>query len=244
MEENVLILGAASDMAVAIARKFAAEGYTLMLAARNLERLQAIEADLKVRHQAPVSSIRFDALDFDSHAQFYENLPEKPDIVICVFGLLGDQAAAQQNWKACEEILFSNYVGAVSILNIVANDFEKRNKGTIVGISSVAGERGRQSNYFYGSAKAGFTAYLSGLRNRLFHHNVHVVTVKPGFVKTRMLDNMKTPGPITASPKQVAEKVFKAVKAKANNIYVLPVWSLIMLVIRTIPEGVFKKLKM
>jgi decaprenylphospho-beta-D-erythro-pentofuranosid-2-ulose 2-reductase len=244
MEENVLILGAASDMAVAIARKFAAEGYTLMLAARNLERLQAIEADLKVRHQAPVTSVQFDALNFDSHAQFYENLPERPDIVICVFGLLGDQGTAQQNWKACEEILFSNYVGAVSILNIVANDFEKRNKGCIVGISSVAGERGRQSNYFYGSAKAGFTAYLSGLRNRLFHHNVHVVTVKPGFVKTRMLDNMKTPGPITASPKQVAEKVFKAVKAKANNIYVLPVWALIMLVIKSIPEGVFKKLKM
>ena len=245
MEENVLILGAASDMAVAIARKFASEGYTLTLAGRNVERLQAIEADIKVRYEASVSCVQFDALDFAKHENFFRSLADKPDVVICVFGLLGDQVEAQTNWKACEEILLSNYVGAVSILNVVANDFEKRKQGTIVGISSVAGERGRQSNYFYGSAKAGFTSYLSGVRNRLFHHGVHVLTVKPGFVKTRMIENMKpTPGAITASPKKVAEHIFKAVKRKRNTIYVLPVWSLIMLIIRSIPEGIFKKLKL
>lgn len=244
MEENVLILGAASDMAVAIARKFAAEGYAITLAARNVDKLQAIEADLKVRFRGNVSSVRFDALDFTTHEQFYHSLSEKPDIVVCVFGLLGDQREAERNWKTCEQILFSNYVGAVSILNVVANDFEQRKKGTIVGISSVAGERGRQSNYFYGSAKAGFTSYLSGLRNRMYHHGVHVLTVKPGFVKTRMIENMKTPKPITATPKQVADKIFKSVKAKSNSIYVLPIWALIMLVIRSIPEGIFKKLKM
>lgn len=244
MEENVLILGAASDMAVAIARKFASHGYTITLAARNLEKLQAIEADLRVRHRAPVSAVKFDALDFSSHETFYKTLPEKPDVVICVFGLLGDQYEAQKNWKACEEIISSNYLGAVSILNVVANDFENRRKGTIVGISSVAGDRGRQSNYFYGSAKAGFTAYLSGLRNRLFHNGVHVLTVKPGFVKTRMIENMKTPGPLTAQPKQVADHIFKAVKSKRNSIYVLPVWALVMLIIKNIPEFIFKKLKL
>jgi decaprenylphospho-beta-D-erythro-pentofuranosid-2-ulose 2-reductase len=244
MEENVLILGAASDMAVAVARKFAAEGYTITLAARNLERLQAIEADLKVRHRAMVSSVMFDALDFKSHDTFYKALPEKPDIVICVFGLLGDQYEAQKNWKACEEIIASNYLGAVSILNIVANDFEAKGKGVIVGISSVAGDRGRQSNYFYGSAKAGFTAYLSGLRNRLFHRGVHVVTVKPGFVKTRMIENLKTPGPLTASPKKVADHIFAAVRKRRNSIYVLPVWALVMFIIKIIPEGIFKKLKL
>lgn len=244
MEENVLILGAASDMAVAIAKKFASAGYSITLAARNMEKLKAIEADLKVRYNGTVHSVFFDALDFDGHASFYEKLPEKPDLVICVFGLLGDQVEAQTNWKACEQILFSNYVGAVSILNIVANDFEKRKSGVIVGISSVAGERGRQSNYFYGSAKAGFTAYLSGLRNRMFHHGVHVLTVKPGFVKTRMIENMKTPGPITAMPKKVADSIYNAVKRKANSIYVLPVWALIMLIIRSIPEGMFKKMKL
>jgi decaprenylphospho-beta-D-erythro-pentofuranosid-2-ulose 2-reductase len=244
MEQNVLILGAASDMAVAIARKFAAAGYSLTLAARNAEKLTALEADLKIRYNVAVASTRFDALGFAGHEEFYYSLPERPDIVVCVFGLLGDQFSAQQSWSACEEILFTNYVGAVSILNVVANDFEKQKKGTIIGISSVAGDRGRQSNYFYGSAKAGFTAYLSGLRNRMFHHGVHVLTVKPGFVKTRMIENIKTPGPITASVKKVADHIFKATRSKNNSIYVLPVWALIMLVIKTIPEGFFKKLKL
>lgn len=244
MEENVLILGAASDMAVGIARKFAAEGYSITLAGRNMDRLKAIEADLKVRHNGNVSSVMFDALDFENHYNFYHSLPEKPDVVISVFGLLGDQEEAQSDWKSCQEILFSNYVGAVSILNVVANDFEKRKKGVIVGISSVAGERGRQSNYLYGSAKAGFTSYLSGLRNRMFRHGVHVLTVKPGFVKTKMIENMKTPGPLTATPKEVGERVFKAVKAKADTIYVRPIWSPVMMMIRNIPEGMFKKMKL
>jgi short-subunit dehydrogenase len=244
MEENVLILGAASDMAVAIAKKFASKGYSITLAARNVDKIKIIEADLKVRYNGTVNSVFFDALEFTDHQSFYDSLSEKPDIVVCVFGLLGDQFEAQKNWKLCEQILFSNYVGAVSVLNVVANDFETKKKGTIVGISSVAGDRGRQSNYFYGSAKAGFTAYLSGLRNRLFHHGVHVLTVKPGFVKTRMIENMKTPGPITALPEKVADSVFNAVKRKSNSIYVLSIWALIMLVIKMIPEGIFKKLKL
>jgi len=126
----------------------------------------------------------------------------------------------------------------------VANDFERRKKGVIVGISSVAGERGRQSNYIYGSAKAGFTAYLAGLRNRLFHHGVHVVTVKPGFVKTRMIENLSTPGPLTASPKNVATSVLRAIKKKKDIIYVLSIWSVVMLMIRMIPESIFKRLKL
>ena len=115
----------------------------------------------------------------------------------------------------------------------------------IVGISSVAGERGRQSNYIYGSAKAAFTAYLSGLRNRLFHHGVHVVTVKPGFVKTKMIENLPaTPAMLTASPAKVASSVSKAIRRKKNTVFVLSAWALIMFVIRNIPEGVFKRLKM
>ena len=244
MEENVLILGATSDMAVAVARKFAKEGYSITLAARNIERMKTIAADLKVRFNGTVHCVTFDALDFASHPEFYYTLPEKPDMVICVFGLLGDQQKAQESWKECEEILFSNYVGAVSILNVVANDFEKRKKGTIIGISSVAGDRGRQSNYFYGSAKAGFSAYLSGLRNRLYHAGVHVLTVKPGFVKTRMIENMKTPGPITANTVSVANHIFKGATTKSDSIYVLPVWSLIMMLIRNIPERFFKRLRL
>jgi len=244
MEENVLILGATSDMAVAIARQLALEGYSITLAARNTERLSALEGDLRVRFKAAVNAARFDALDFAGHEAFYQSLPEKPDIVICVFGLLGDQHEAEQNWLQCQDIINSNYTGAVSILNVIANDFERRKKGVIVGISSVAGERGRQSNYLYGSAKAGFTAYLSGLRNRLFHHGAHVVTVKPGFVRTKMIEDIRTPGPLTASPKQVALSVSSAIRKKKNTIYVLSIWGLIMFIIKMIPEAIFKRLKL
>ncbi len=244
MEENVLILGATSDMAVAIARQLAMEGFSITLAARNTERLFALESDLRVRFKATVTTAQFDALDFSSHGEFYNSLTDKPDIVICVFGLLGDQPVAEHEWTHCHTIIDSNFTGAVSVLNVVANDFERRKKGTIIGISSVAGERGRQSNYIYGSAKAGFTAYLSGLRNRMFRHGVHVMTVKPGFVKTKMLDGMTTPGPLTASPMKVAQKISKAIRRKPDVLYVLPVWSLVMRVIRSIPEGIFKRLKL
>jgi decaprenylphospho-beta-D-erythro-pentofuranosid-2-ulose 2-reductase len=244
MHKNVLILGATSDMAVAIAKKFAMEGDRVILAARNIDKLKPIESDIQIRYNASVTSVAFDALNFESHETFYRALSFAPDIVVCVFGLLGDQSKAQSNWKECAEIINSNYTGAVSILNVVANNFEAKKQGTIVGISSVAGERGRQSNYLYGSAKAGFTAYLSGLRNRLFPSNVHVLTVKPGFVKTKMIENLKTPGPITGTPDAVANKIYKAVEKKQNVIYVLPVWRLIMLIIKSIPEGVFKKLKL
>lgn len=244
MEENVLILGAASDMAVALARTLAREGYSITLAGRNMERLSAIQGDLHVRYKAMVNTVYFDALDFDSHEGFYHGLAEKPDIVICVFGLLGEQTEAQTNWKHCLDILHSNFTGAVSILNVVANDFERRKKGTIVGISSVAGERGRQSNYIYGSAKAGFTAYLSGLRNRLYRRGVHVLTVKPGFVKTRMIENIPTPEILTASPKKVAESVLNAINRKRNTIYVIPLWRVVMFIVRCIPEGLFKRMNL
>lgn len=244
MSKNALILGATSDMALAIARKFASHGYSLTLAARNLDKLKTFQSDINIRHRVPVDIVHFDALDIHSHQKFYDALAVKPDVVICVFGLLGDQVKAQHDWSACEAILVSNYIGAVSILNIVANDFENRREGVIVGISSVAGERGRQSNYFYGSAKAGFTAYLSGLRNRLFHQGVHVLTVKPGFVKTKMIENIKTPGPLTATPQQVADDVYHGVVKRKNSIYTLSRWQPIMYVIKSVPEFIFKKLKL
>ncbi len=241
---QVLILGATSDMAVALAHRFGEAGYGLQLAARNSELLATIQHDLEIRYQVKVDTLTFDALDYHSHASFYHDLPEKPSIVICVFGYLGDQDTAAHQWQESSKIIETNYTGAVSILNVIANDFETRKNGTIVGISSVAGERGRQSNYVYGSAKAGFTAYLSGLRNRLAKSNVHVVTVKPGFVDTRMTEHLNLPKPLTAQPQQVAKQVFSAVRKKKNVIYVLSVWKIIMLIIRLIPESIFKKMKL
>lgn len=242
--KNVLILGASSDLAAALAVQFALQKYTVTIAGRDVAKLHVMASDLKIKYAIPVYPVKFDALDFNSHSQFYNNLEVKPDVAICVFGLLGDQQKAQDDWSQAALILNSNFNGAVSILNVIANAFEKNRSGVIVGISSVAGERGRQSNYLYGSAKAGFTAYLSGLRNRLFKSNVHVMTVKPGFMQTRMTEGMKTPKPLTAAPEAAGKRIFKATQAKKNVVYVLPVWKWVMLIIRNIPEGIFKKLRL
>lgn len=242
--KRVLILGASSEVALAIADQLASESCELILAARHVDRLTPVQSDLSIRFGIKVMLSEFDALYPDTHLTFYENIGPKPDTVICVFGFLGDHEKGMVDWKECSAILISNYLGAVSILNVVANDFEKRKEGIIVGISSVAGERGRQSNYLYGSAKAGFTAYLSGLRNRLFEKGVHVLTVKPGFIKTRMLTGMNTPPLLTAKPTRAASLIIKAIKQKKNVAYVLPVWRWIMLIIRSIPEFLFKKLKL
>jgi short-subunit dehydrogenase len=164
--------------------------------------------------------------------------------VICVFGYLGDADKARSDFAEAQLIMDTNYTGAVSILDIAAADFETRGAGAIIGISSVAGDRGRGSNYHYGSAKAGFTAYLSGLRNRLASKGVHVLTVKPGFVHTRMTEELDLPGAVTATPDQVARAVVNAAEKKRNVIYTLWMWQFIMLIIRHIPEPLFKKLKL
>ncbi len=241
---TALILGATSDIAIALARHLGSAGYNLQLAARDTESLKALKSDIEIRNGVSVTTIELDALNFESHQGLYESLTIKPDIAILVFGYLGDHSKALVDWNESQRILNTNYVGAVSILNVIADDFEKRKSGILVGISSVAGDRGRMSNYLYGSAKAGLTAYLSGLRNRLFHSGVHVLTVKPGFVRTQMTEGLKLPAPVTADPDQVAKKIFAAIRKRKNTIYVLPIWSLIMLLIRNIPEFLFKKLKL
>ncbi|MHA4808155.1 SDR family oxidoreductase [Flavitalea flava] len=241
---TVLLLGASSDMAVAIARNFAEKGYHIQLAARKASRLQPLQSDLSIRYNTVCTIHEFDAEKPAEHQAFFQSLETKPDVTVSVFGYLGEQKQAETDWKEAERIIQVNYTGAVSILNIVANFYETQQKGTIVGISSVAGERGRQSNYLYGSAKAGFTAYLSGLRNRLFHHNVHVVSVQPGFVYTKMTENLPLPKLLTATPQDVAATIYKAIQKKKNTVYVKWFWRWIMLIIKSIPEFIFKKLKM
>jgi decaprenylphospho-beta-D-erythro-pentofuranosid-2-ulose 2-reductase len=241
---TVLILGATSDIAMAIADKFAAERYNVQLAARNVSQLGPLVSDLAIRHNVQCSLHLFDAQNFASHRSFYESLPVKPDVTVCVFGYLGENEKAMISEAETMNIIEINYTGAVSILNVVALDYASRKSGTIVGISSVAGLRGRQSNYMYGSAKAGFTTYLSGLRNRMFRKNVHVLTVLPGFVATRMTEDLNLPKLLTAQPAEVGAAVYKAVVSKANVIYVRWFWQFIMLIIRLVPEPIFKKLKL
>ncbi len=242
--KNVLILGATSDMAQAIAKKYAAEGWSLTLAALEPELLEPIAGDLRVRTKTPVETVEFDATDFELHRAFYDGLETKPDAVICVFGYMGDQMAARIDFEEVRRTIDINFTGAVSILNIVADDFEKRGHGAIAGISSVAGDRGRQSNYIYGCAKAGFSAYLSGLRNRLAKADVHVMTVKPGFCRTKMTEHLELPAALTAEPEQIANAVFVGLEKKRNVVYTLWMWRWIMLVICHIPEFIFKKMGM
>jgi short-subunit dehydrogenase len=242
--KTVLLLGAYSDMGIALGKLYATHGYDIWLAGRSEEKLQDQQADLEVRYPSKASYYTFDATDYESHASFVEGLPGIPDVAICIFGLLGDQGKGQKDWDHAHQILSVNYIGAVSILNRLAEQFETRGSGLIIGISSVAGERGRQSNYLYGSAKGAFSLYLQGLRNRLAGKGVHVMTVKPGFVDTRMTEDLKLPKPITAQPDQVAKAIYRAGNKRKNVVYVLWMWRYIMLIIKMIPEPVFKKLKL
>lgn len=244
MKEHVLILGAHSDIGRALSRIYAQKGFDLFLAARKSDRLAADVSDLEVRYQARATAVEFDAAQLETHAAFFDSLDPKPSVVISVVGYLGEQENTQVDAEDAQRTLITNFNGCVSILDIAANAMEKEGKGTIIGISSVAGERGRASNYHYGSAKAGFTAYLSGLRNRLAKKGVHVLTVKPGFVDTKMTEGMDLPGPITAKPDKVAKDIFKASKKQKNVLYTLWMWKWIMMIIRNIPEFIFKKMSL
>lgn len=241
MSGPVLILGAASDMARAVARSFAEAGHPIQLAARNVERLEDDARDLRTRYGTEVTLHDFDALAIDSHEAFVSALATLPEIAICAVGAMGTQEGSEADPVAAARVMRSNFEGPASILAHLANAMEARGSGTLVGISSVAGDRGRASNYVYGSAKAGFTAFLSGLRNRLAKKGVHVVTVLPGFVNTAMTEGMDTPGPLTAEPEEVGAAILKAVRKQTNIIYTRSIWRIVMAVIRNIPEPVFKK---
>jgi short-subunit dehydrogenase len=241
---TVLLLGATSDIGFAIAKGFAAQGYDVQLAGRNPAQLTPMQSDLQIRYNVSCSIHSFDALDYNGHAAFYHALPVKPDVAVYVIGYMNDNEKVITEWEESLRTIGTNYTGAVSILNIIAADFAQRKSGAIVGISSVAGNRGRQSNYIYGSAKAGFTAYLSGLRNKMYHSGVHVTTVLPGFVHTKMTEHLQLPKLLTAQPEEVGTAVVKSVQKRKDVIYVKWFWRWIMMIITTIPEGMFKKKKL
>ena len=236
-----LILGGGSDIGLAIARRFAESDIPVQLAARRPQELEEDVCDIQLRYGVQVSAHRFDILDTAGHNEFLDALPVLPDIVICVVGLLGNQEENQRDMSIATKVMRSNYEGPAMILGLIANRFEGRGSGTLVGIASVAGDRGRATNYVYGSAKAGFATYLSGLRNRLSRKGIHVVTVKPGFVNTRMTKGMNTPKLLTAEPTEVADAVYKAVQRRKDVIYIRSIWRVIMALIGAIPESLFKK---
>ena len=241
---SVLILGIKSDIALAVAYRFAQAGYNLQLAGRNLDSINNVVADIELRYQLTVTTHELDILEVNNYETFIKSLPQLPDVAICSVGLLGEQSESEYDIRAATLTIRSNFEGPANLMGAIANEFKKRQSGCLVGISSVAGERGRSTNYVYGSAKAGFTAYLSGLRNRMHPYGVGVVTVLPGFVQTKMTRHLKLPRFLTASPQHVANDIFCAVLKKKDLVYSYWIWRLVIFAVRLIPEPIFKRMKL
>ena len=250
MSTAVLIIGGSSTIARALARLLAAQGRGIILAGRDLPDLDASAADLRIRFGVPAVAAAFDALAFDTHAPFLAEcaqlLPGGLDGIVLNHGLLPDQPDTQRDFALCRRTIDTNYTSFVSLLNLAANHFEARRSGFLCAVSSVAGDRGRQSNYLYGSTKAALSAYLQGLRNRLHPAGVRVLTVKPGFVDTAMTwGKLKNPtSPLVAQPDRVAADIDRAIRYRRDVIYTPWFWWPIMRIVKSIPEGVFKRLKM
>ena len=244
--KTVLIAGATSAIAQGIAAGFARRGYEVLVAGRDLEETGRIAADLAVRYGVKSRALSFDATDFGSHQRFADALFQGgaglTGVVVC-FGLLGDQATAAADPLAARRIVDVNFTGAATLLAPIANHLERQGSGFIAALGSVAGDRGRQSNYIYGSAKGALALYLQGLRQRLAKHNVTVTTIKPGFVDTRMTFGM--PGLfLVADPAEVGEAAVRAILAGKSVVYLPWFWRFIMLIIRSIPESIFMRLKL
>jgi len=245
--KKILIIGATSAIAEATARIFAARGEALFLVARNAERLQAIKADLDVRGAVRTATATLDVADVVAQQAIIDQAERELgglDIVLIAHGTLSDQGECEKSVAALRREFEVNALSTMALLTILANTFEARRTGTLAVISSVAGDRGRQSNYVYGAAKATVTAFLSGLRQRLAKSNVDVLTIKPGFVDTPMTANIANKGALWAKPDAVAAGIVRAIDKRRNVVYLPGFWALIMLVIKHIPEPVFKKLKL
>lgn len=244
---RVLVIGATSGIARAIAAQFARHGSDLVLAGRDLAETEATAADLALRHRVKTSAIQLDVLAFDTHERtlspLWDGSGEALSGAVVCAGYLGDEQRARVDVDEARRILDTNFTGCVSVCNLLANHFEARRGGFLCVLSSVAGDRGRQSNYTYGAAKGALSLYLEGLRNRLFPAGVQVVTVKPGFVDTGM--TYGRPGMfLVASPETIAAGVYRAVAGKKDVVYLPWFWRWLMLIIRNIPEPIFKRMKL
>tara|TARA_Y200000002_G_C22681061_1_gene664113 strand:- start:734 stop:1474 length:741 start_codon:yes stop_codon:yes gene_type:complete len=243
--KSILIIGAKSDVAIAVAYKFAQNGFDLLLAGREISELQEQCSDIEIRFDVSVKKFELDILNYTSFEKFISELNHIPKVVFCAVGALGKQKEDERNIETTSMVMKTNYEAPSLLLGLFANIFEKRKEGTIIAMSSVAGERGRGSNYIYGSSKSGFTAFLSGLRNRLHKSNVRVVSVVPGFIKTKMTKGLNLPKLLTTNPEDIANVIFKSFKNKSKNIiFYKRIWFFIMIIIKNIPESIFKRLKL
>jgi short-subunit dehydrogenase len=241
---SILIVGGASSIGREVAREFARRRHDVYLAGRNLTEIEANASDLRIRYGVTVHCGYFDATAFESHAEFLEKaMQQLPSIdhVLVTYGYSGLEPG-RDDFMDSKKIIDTDYVGAVSILTHVARKFEEKRGGHIIVVSSVAGDRGRRRNYVYGSAKAGLSAFAQGLRSRLDGAGVHVLTVKPGVVDTPMAERPTVPRFLITSPERVARDIFNATRARKDIIYTPWYWRLFMLIVKIIPEGLYKHL--
>lgn len=241
--KRILIIGATSAIAEHCARIWAANGDAMYLVARNEQHVQTISADLKVRGASNVTTNCIDLNDIDEHEELLNSADEVlggVDIVLIAHGTLSNQKSCELSVTETLAEIQTNALSTISLLTLIANQFEAKQSGTICVISSVAGDRGRASNYVYGSAKAMVTTFNSGLRQRLYKSNVSVVTIKPGFVDTPMTSEFKK-GFLWAKPNDVAKKIVQASDNKKDDVYVPGFWRYVMVVIKLIPSFLFKK---
>ncbi len=241
---SILVLGATSSIAIATMRLYAPQGAKFYLVARHKEKLSAVAADLQVRGAAQVHTCVLDLDNTERHEAMLQDAHDKLQgigIALIAHGVLGDQKGAEQDFRLAERVIRTNVVSSMSLITWLANYFSERQSGTIAAISSVAGDRGRKSNYVYGSSKAALTAFLQGVRNRVDREGVNVITIKPGFVRTPMTAHMER-GILFVTPEKVARAIARAVEQHKDVVYTPKFWWAIMTVVRLLPERIFKGL--
>jgi decaprenylphospho-beta-D-erythro-pentofuranosid-2-ulose 2-reductase len=244
---NVVIFGATSAIAQAVARLYAPDGARFFLIARNEERLETVAADLRARGASQVATASADLADAAEHAHLIaraQSMLGTFDRVLIAHGTLSNQTACESSVDALMREMGVNFLSAASLLTLVANVMEMQRKGSIAVIGSVAGDRGRQSNYVYGSAKAGLAAFTQGLRHRMTRHGVNVTLVKPGFVDTPMTAGLAKGGPLWAHPEKVARDIKSAMERGDAVLYTPWFWRWIMMIIRSVPDRIFRRTRL
>ncbi|MDE0784424.1 MAG: SDR family oxidoreductase [Planktomarina sp.] len=243
---KILVLGAYSAIARSCCTRWAEQGEDLFLVGKSADRLDVLAKDLSARGAGEVSTYVLNVLDYDSHLPMLNEADLKLkgiDTVLIAHGILPNQAACEQSFEHTKHVLEVNGLSTISLLTHLATYFEKRQKGEIAVISSVAGNRGRKSNYVYGASKGMVDLFLQGLRNRLFKSGVHVLTIKPGFVDTPMTKAFSK-GPLWSTPEKVSSDIFRALHRRSNICYTPYYWRLIMFIICSVPESIFKRLNL
>ena len=244
--KTIIIFGATSAIAEQTARIYARKGAQLLLIARNMEKLGIIKDDLIARGANAVEMYESDLANIDRHEALINYITteyNKIDIALIAYGVLGDQKQEEANYQDAEQSFTTNCTSVLSLLHRLANLLEQQASGTIAVISSPSGDRGRQSNYIYGAAKGALSIYCQGLRNRLAKHKVHVLVIKPGFVDTPMTKDFKK-GLLWVQSNRIAKGIAKSIQRKKDTVYLPGIWRWIMLIIKLIPEKIFKRLKL